>query len=61
MSPAKVEVLYFDGCPNHGALLPRLRELLASAACTLTSSWSESRMPTPQNASSSLVADRPRR
>jgi hypothetical protein len=27
----KVEVLYFDGCPNYGALLPRLRELLASA------------------------------
>lgn len=25
-----VEVLYFDGCPNHDALLPRLRELLAS-------------------------------
>ena len=27
----KVEVLYFDGCPNHEALLPRLRELLSSA------------------------------
>lgn len=25
----KVELLYFDGCPNHDALLPRLRELLA--------------------------------
>lgn len=24
----KIEVLYFDGCPNHEALLPRLRELL---------------------------------
>jgi hypothetical protein len=24
----KVEVLYFDGCPNHEALLPHLRELL---------------------------------
>lgn len=24
----KIEVLYFDGCPNHDALLPRLRELL---------------------------------
>ena len=24
----KVEVLYFDGCPNHAALLPHLRELL---------------------------------
>jgi hypothetical protein len=27
----KVEILYFDGCPNHDALLPHLRELLASA------------------------------
>lgn len=27
----KVEVLYFDGCPNHEALLPRLRELMRSA------------------------------
>lgn len=26
----KVEVLYFDGCPNHEALLPRLRELVAA-------------------------------
>ena len=25
----KVELLYFDGCPNHEALLPRLRDLLA--------------------------------
>jgi hypothetical protein len=25
----KVEVLYFDGCPSHEALLPRLRELMA--------------------------------
>jgi len=25
----KVEVLYFDGCPNHEALLPRLRSLIA--------------------------------
>jgi hypothetical protein len=24
----RVEVLFFDGCPNHEALLPRLRELL---------------------------------
>lgn len=23
-----IEVLYFDGCPNHEALLPRLRELM---------------------------------
>ena len=27
----KVEVLYFDGCPNHEALLPHLRDLLAAA------------------------------
>lgn len=26
----KVEVLYFDGCPNAEALVPHLRELLAS-------------------------------
>lgn len=26
-----VEVLYFDGCPNHEALLVRLRELLRLA------------------------------
>jgi alkylmercury lyase len=26
-----VEVLYFDGCPSHEALLPRLRELMAQA------------------------------
>lgn len=25
----KVEVLYFEGCPNHDALFPRLRSLLA--------------------------------
>jgi hypothetical protein len=29
--PVKIEVLYFDGCPNHEALLPRLRELLDEA------------------------------
>ncbi|MFP5362297.1 MAG: thioredoxin family protein [Thermoleophilia bacterium] len=26
----KIEVLYFDGCPNHEALMPHLRELLAA-------------------------------
>jgi len=25
----KVELLFFDGCPNYEALMPRLRELLA--------------------------------
>jgi hypothetical protein len=28
--PCIVEVLYFDGCPNHDALLPHLRALLAA-------------------------------
>jgi hypothetical protein len=27
----RIEVLYFDGCPNHEMLLPRLRELLDQA------------------------------
>jgi hypothetical protein len=27
----RVELLYFDGCPNHEALLPRLRSLLDHA------------------------------
>jgi hypothetical protein len=27
----KIEVLSFDGCPNHEALLPRLRKLLDRA------------------------------
>ena len=27
----RIELLYFDGCPNHEALLPRLREMLARA------------------------------
>lgn len=27
----KIEVLYFDGCPNHDALLRRLRELIDQA------------------------------
>jgi hypothetical protein len=26
-----IELLYFDGCPNHEALLPRLREIVADA------------------------------
>jgi hypothetical protein len=25
----KLEVLYFDGCPSHEALMPRLRDLMA--------------------------------
>ena len=28
----KLEVLYFDGCPSHEALMPRLRELMAHAS-----------------------------
>jgi hypothetical protein len=27
----RIEVLYFDGCPGHERLMPRLGELLASA------------------------------
>jgi hypothetical protein len=27
----RVQVLYFDGCPNHEEMLPHLRELLAAA------------------------------
>jgi len=27
----RIEVLYFDGCPSHEAMLPRLRELLDQA------------------------------
>jgi hypothetical protein len=27
----QIELLYFDGCPNHDALLPHLRRLLAEA------------------------------
>jgi hypothetical protein len=26
----RIELLYFDGCPSHAELLPRLRELLAN-------------------------------
>jgi hypothetical protein len=26
-----IELLYFDGCPNHVALLPRLREIVADS------------------------------
>jgi hypothetical protein len=26
-----IELLYFDGCPNHEALLPRLREIVADS------------------------------
>jgi hypothetical protein len=26
-----IELLYFDGCPNHEALLPRLREIMADS------------------------------
>lgn len=31
----KIEVLYFDGCPNHAALLPSLRELATEHAVDL--------------------------
>ncbi len=28
----KIELFYFDGCPNHDAFVPRLRQLLAAEA-----------------------------
>ena len=30
----KIELLYFDGCPNHEAFLPHLRELLSRERIT---------------------------
>jgi hypothetical protein len=27
-APPRIEILYFDGCPNHEAFLPHLRDLL---------------------------------
>ena len=30
-APVKLEVLFFDGCPSHEGLMPRLRELMAQA------------------------------
>jgi len=30
----RVEVLYFDGCPSHERVLPRLRELLAEGGAS---------------------------
>jgi hypothetical protein len=32
----KVELLFFDGCPNHEALLPHLRELLSAGGADET-------------------------
>lgn len=32
--PASIEVLYFDGCPNHETFLPHLRDLLAEHSIT---------------------------
>ena len=31
-----IELLYFDGCPNHDALLPHLRGLLVNAGIDAT-------------------------
>ena len=28
----RIEVLYFDGCPSHQALMPRLREFMQAEA-----------------------------
>lgn len=32
----RIELLYFDGCPNHNALVPHLHELLADAGIDAT-------------------------
>lgn len=32
----RVEVLYFDGCPGHEALMPRLRQLMKDAQVDVT-------------------------
>lgn len=42
----KLEVLYFDGCPNHEQLLPTLRELAAEHGAELE----HLRVETPQHA-----------
>ena len=34
--PAKIEVLYFDGCPNHHAVVARLRELMTELGMDAT-------------------------
>jgi hypothetical protein len=34
----ELQVLYFDGCPNHERLLPVLRELAAQNAASSSSS-----------------------
>lgn len=31
-----IELLYFDGCPNHDALLPRLRAILTETGISTT-------------------------
>jgi len=42
----RVEVLYFDGCPSHARLLPRVRELTDEAGAELVLR----RVETPQQA-----------
>ena len=32
----KIEVLYFDGCPSHERLMPRLRDILGQAGIDTT-------------------------
>lgn len=43
-----IELLYFDGCPNSDALLPHLRELVASAGVEATIELR--RVETPEDA-----------
>jgi hypothetical protein len=42
----RVEMVFFDGCPSHGQLLPRLRELAAEAGARVVLR----RVETPQEA-----------
>jgi hypothetical protein len=44
----KIELLLFEGCPNHAALLPRLRRQVADLG--LTAEIEEVRVATPEAA-----------
>jgi hypothetical protein len=44
----QIEILYFDGCPNHDAFLPHLRDLLARH--NLVADVTTTRVDSDQNA-----------